>query len=111
MSDDQTTPSARIRSIDEELAKMEEEYRLGLEDRAQAVEREGQSFFAGTGPMSDDLKVMIHKLAGTAGSYGLPQISGAAGGIERSWRAGTDDDTIRRDIKALIELLIETAAD
>jgi len=65
------------------LAALRERFRVRLaDDRAQL------ETLAAKGMQSDELRSLVHSLAGTAGMFGFPDVSAAAGEIDDQLAAG-----------------------
>lgn len=90
-------------------------YRLALKDKRQRLRRHMASLReAADGSASEaeavELRSMLHKLAGSAGAYGFPEIGDKARLIERQWIAWLNSPAhARRPAQAqCIELLTPT---
>lgn len=90
-------------------------YRLALKDKRQklrrymAMIREAPSNEAAEADVAE-LRGMLHKMAGSAGAYGFPEVSDQARAIERQWIAWLKSPAdARRPASALCaELLTPT---
>jgi HPt (histidine-containing phosphotransfer) domain-containing protein len=51
-----------------------------------------------------DLRRIVHQLKGAAGSYGFPQLSHAASILEQSLFDNRTEETVLRELEALLEL-------
>lgn len=90
-------------------------YRLALKDKRQKLRRhmaslrEAPSNEAAEAEVTE-LRGMLHKMAGSAGAYGFPDVSDRARAIERQWIAWLKSPPdARRPVQALCaELLTPT---
>lgn len=78
-------------SLAAELQRMRRQYAENLAavaavEFAALIERVTRNDRAARGPLIDELESYCHRLSGTAGSYGQPHISEAAGDLERRVR-------------------------
>ena len=84
---------------DPELKQIREEFIDSFGDR-----REQMASALGNGDWPA-LRIVIHSLAGVAGSYGFPEMSEVAGRIDDAWD-GTAPPPQAADVEKLMELLI-----
>ena len=61
--------------IDEAFLELQREYLSELPDRLDEIRADIAAFRAGSGEAACSLKVRFHRLAGSGGSYGFPEIS------------------------------------
>ncbi|WP_267145433.1 response regulator [Myxococcus guangdongensis] len=72
------------------LVALNEEYGARLKDKVGGLEALLSAARAGNGGALDEASMVVHKLHGTAGSYGFTEVSLAAGRLEEGLRAGKD---------------------
>ena len=85
--------------FEEVLARMRADYRAKLPAKADRIEA-----LVAAGD-ADELAGYLHKLGGTAGSYGLGEIADAALAIERELKAGAAIREVDATIAALLAAL------
>ncbi|MGZ3419877.1 MAG: Hpt domain-containing protein [Polyangiales bacterium] len=79
--------------VDEEIAALRAAYALGLPAKAHAVAAATRK--TAIEPASaEEAIALAHRLRGTAGAYGFPAVSKAAGAIEEALRAGVRDSSL-----------------
>jgi len=69
-------------SVEELLAAMRAEYRAALPGKLAAIESLWQGLAAGTSSELGELRRLVHSLAGSAKTFGLPEVGLAARGLE-----------------------------
>jgi CheY-like chemotaxis protein/HPt (histidine-containing phosphotransfer) domain-containing protein len=91
-------PLVSTLATNDDVAPLLEMFVGGLAERVVAME---QSLSVGD---LDALGVHAHQLKGTAGAYGFPPITKAAGALEAGIRSGADADDIRERLGVVADL-------
>jgi HPt (histidine-containing phosphotransfer) domain-containing protein len=97
---------AVLRSLyedDPDMLEIVREFAAQLPERARVLERR---FEAGD---LEGLRTLAHQLKGAGGGYGFPQLTDAAGELERALVEGADEPRIKDRLVALCELLAAVA--
>ena len=89
---------------DPEMADLVELFTEELPKRIESIESafESQSW--------DSLRTIAHQLKGAAPSYGFDSIGQAAGTVEHGVKDGSDAESLRGDVEALLSLCRRAAA-
>ncbi|HEX2574151.1 MAG TPA: Hpt domain-containing protein [Polyangia bacterium] len=104
--------------IEAELAELRDQYRSNLPERLTEIERAiAESRQHPTDPERlERARTLVHRLHGTAGSFGFPRVSAAARrGEELLERVSVDEpgswDAVETELKQALGRLREAAAD
>jgi|GEM_PF-2485153 len=83
---------ARLADARDKLAELRNGFKARLRERVAELEAAVQSASAGEAGGVQRTEALAHKLAGTAGSYGFPEVGEAAAELEALCDAGFDAD-------------------
>ena len=72
--------------FDAKFASLRDRFRTRLAEYADRLDE----LLAGCPDSSDDIRDLIHRVAGTAGSFGFAEISAEASGLDESFALGGD---------------------
>ena len=86
------------------ILELQREYLAELPVRLEELEADATRFEAGDPDATASLRTHLHRLAGSGGSYGFPDISTAARELERWVAAGPPRDEIGRLREGLVRL-------
>jgi diguanylate cyclase (GGDEF)-like protein len=90
--------------IDEAFLELQREYLSELPDRLEEIRADIGAFRAGSGEAAGSLKMRFHRLAGSGGSYGFPEISQIAREEEQWIATGPPSTDSGRLDEALLQL-------
>ena len=85
--------------VDDELLELMLDYQAGLASLTSRIERMWSS------QSVDELKTITHQVKGSAGGYGLPQLSNVAGQFETALRQESSMESIQASFQELIDEL------
>jgi CheY-like chemotaxis protein len=97
----QPTPATDVVSTlvdDQDMQEILHQFVRGLAERSSAILRASQASDVET------IKRLAHQLKGSAGGYGFPGITEAAGAVEQAVTDGADEALIRSRVEALASL-------
>jgi len=92
-----------------QLERMKKGYVSRLPERAAELEELRPGLSAGDAAASQQVRDIVHRLSGTAGSYGLDEISRAATELELRIDKAAAPDALASDLDALVLVLRATA--
>ena len=92
--------------VDLAFRELQLEYLDSLPARLEELRSEVAAWRAGNPGAGDSLKVRLHRLAGSGGSYGFTRLSAIAREAER-WLAGHTPEGGTVDLEAIIERLVK----
>lgn len=98
------------RQFEAVIARMRRDYMAKFAERAQELEDALAPYRSNQTHSHEQLGRLIHRLAGTAGSFGAVEISERAISIEQRLHDGVSREELVGEIEALIALLRATAA-
>lgn len=95
---------------DQAFLELQLEYLASVPSRLEELRSDIAGFRARTPGSEASLKVRLHQLAGSGGSYGFVDLSSIAREAER-WLAGHQPGGETTELEAIIERLAKAAAD
>lgn len=94
------------RPLAQEMREVKRNYARQLLREAERVEELRRALANGEKTTSDELKKLLHRLGGTAGTYGFMQVAETSARIGRKLGAGLDDD-VSGELAGLVAQLME----
>ncbi len=96
--------------IDPAFHELQLEYLASMPERLAELRSDLAQFRAGTAGADASLRIRLHRLAGSGGSYGFVDLSSIAREAER-WLAAQPERADADELEALVERLVRAVAD
>lgn len=96
--------------VDRAFQALQLEYLASIPTRLEELRSDIAGFRAGTAGAEASLKVRLHRLAGSGGSYGFVDLSSIARDAER-WLAGHPSSAEADQLEAIVERLARASAE
>jgi HPt (histidine-containing phosphotransfer) domain-containing protein len=97
-------------AVDDAFRALQVEYLASLPDRLDELRRDVTALRAGNVEASAALKVLLHRLAGSGGSYGFVQLSSLARDAER-WLTDNAGARETDELELIVNRLTDAAAE
>lgn len=96
--------------VDQAFHALKLEYLASMPERLEELRSDVREFRAGNTNSEASLKVRLHRLAGSGGSYGFAQLSRLAREAER-WVAGKPDASAADQLAEMVERIADAVAE
>ena len=97
-------------AVDDAFRALQVEYLASLPERLQELRADVAALRSGKPDASPALKVRLHRLAGSGGSYGFVRLSALAREAER-WIAANGDSREVEPLESIVDQLTQAASD
>ena len=96
--------------VDQAFHALKLEYLASMPERLEELRSDVSQFRAGNTDSEASLKVRLHRLAGSGGSYGFAQLSALAREVE-CWLAGKPDTSAGDQLAEMVERIADAVAE